>query len=179
VTRGGGAFAVDVTDAVGTAVGVVPIALIAAVAVALALEAMLYRSLFGIKLRGVGSAPAIAEKVGVRSRRVTLCAYVGCSLLATVAAILLLPQVGSGNASAGTTYTLASIGAVVLGGASVFGGRGSFVGALLGAALVIQINTVVQFLELSDYWQQYFLGALTLVAAAFYSKTRASATART
>ena len=110
----------------------------------------------------------------MRAKRVTLYAYVGCSLLGALAAMLLLPQVGSGNAAAGTTYTLATIGAVVLGGASVFGGRGSFIGAFLGAALVIQINTVVQFLELSDYWQQYLFGGLTIVAAAFYSKTRAS-----
>ena len=46
----------------------------------------------------------------------------------------------------GDSYTLASIGAVVLGGASIFGGRGSFIGACAGAILVIQINTVVQFL---------------------------------
>ena len=58
----------------------------------------------------------------------------------------------------------------MLGGASIFGGRGSFIGALLGAVLVIQINTVVQFLELPLYWQQWLLGGLTIVAAAFYSR---------
>jgi ribose transport system ATP-binding protein len=170
----GGGFSPDLTDAVEQRFGIVPTVLIIAVVLALALELMLYRTLFGIKLRGVGSRAVTAEKLGVRSKRITLLAYVGCSLLAAVAAILLLPQVGSGNATAGTTYTLASISAVVLGGASVFGGRGSFVGAFLGAALIIQINTVVQFLELSEYWQQYLLGGLTIAAAAFYSKTRAS-----
>ena len=53
----------------------------------------------------------------------------------------------------------------MLGGASIFGGRGSFIGAVLGAALIVQITTVVQFLELVDYWQQYLLGALTIIAA--------------
>ena len=170
----GGSFATDITDGVEASVGFVPVVLLLAVALAVGLEFALYRTLFGVKLRGVGSRAAIAAKLGVRANRITLYAYVGCSLLGALAAILLLPQVGSGNAAAGTTYTLATIGAVVLGGASVFGGRGSFIGALLGAALVIQINTVVQFLELSDYWQQYLLGGLTIVAAAFYSKTRAS-----
>jgi ribose transport system ATP-binding protein len=170
----GGSFATDITDGVESSIGFVPVVLLLGVVLAVLLEFSLYRSLFGVKLRGVGSKAAVAEKLGVRSKRITLYAYVGCSLLGALAAVLLLPQVGSGNATAGTTYTLATIGAVVLGGASVFGGRGSFIGAFLGAALVIQINTVVQFLELSDYWQQYLLGGLTIVAAAFYSKTRAS-----
>jgi ribose transport system permease protein/ribose transport system ATP-binding protein len=170
----GGAFAPDLVDGVEQGIGFVPIAAIAVVVVALGLEVLLYRSLLGIKLRGVGSRAATAEKVGVRSRRIMLLAYLGSALFALVGALLLMPQVGSGNAAAGNTYTLASVAAVVLGGASIFGGRGSFVGALLGAALIVQIDTVVQFLGLTDYWQQYLLGGLTIVAAAAYSKARAS-----
>jgi ribose transport system ATP-binding protein len=170
----GGAFAPDVTDTVESSIGFVPVAAILALAIALALEFALYRSLLGIKLRGVGSRAAVAEKVGVRSRPVALYAYLGSSLFALVGALLLMPQVGSGDAAAGGTYTLSSIAAVVLGGASIFGGRGSFIGAALGAALIVQINTVVQFLELTDYWQQYLLGGLTIAAAAFYSKARAA-----
>jgi ribose transport system ATP-binding protein len=168
----GGAFAPDVTDAVESSIGFVPVAMILVVLVAIVLEVSLYRSLFGIRLRGLGSRPLVAQKVGVRAKRVALYAYVGSALFAFVGALLLMPQVGSGNAAAGTTYTLTSIAAVVLGGASIFGGRGSFVGAVLGAALIVQITTVVQFLELVDYWQQYLLGGLTIVAAAFYSKAR-------
>ena len=62
--------------------------------------------------------------------------------------------------------------AVVLGGASLFGGRGSFLGAFMGAVLFVQINTVVQFLGLELYWQLWLLGGLTILAATFYSKTR-------
>jgi ribose transport system ATP-binding protein len=169
----GGEFAPDMTDAVESTIGFVPVMAIVAAAVAVALEVMLYRSMFGIRLRGLGSRPATAERVAVPAKRVSLYAYLGSALFAFVGALLLMPQVGSGNAAAGTTYTLTSIAAVVLGGASIFGGRGSFIGALLGAALIVQINTVVQFLELVDYWQQYVLGGLTILAAAFYSKARA------
>lgn len=93
-------------------------------------------------------------------------------MLVVPAAVLLMAQAGTGNASIGDSYTLASIGAAVLGGASIFGGRGSFIGACLGAVLVIQINTVVQFIGLPLYWQQWLLGGLTIAAAAFYSKSR-------
>ena len=67
-------------------------------------------------------------------------------------------------------YTLTSITAVVLGGASLFGGRGSFVGALLGATLIQQIINVTTFVRLSPAWQYWLLGILTLVAAIFYSR---------
>jgi ribose transport system ATP-binding protein len=170
----GGAFAEDVTGAVEATIGFVPVFAIVALAVALVLELCLHRTLLGVKLRGVGSRTVVAEKVGVRSRRIALLAYLASALFALLGALMLMPQVGSGNAQAGATYTLASVAAVVLGGASIFGGRGSFLGAVLGAAVIVEINAVVQFLGLTDYWQQYLLGGLTIGAAAFYSKARAS-----
>jgi ribose transport system ATP-binding protein len=168
----GGSFTPGIATAVERKVGFIPVTAVVALVVAAALELMLRKSLFGVRLRGVGSRADIAEKVGVRSKRVALCAYLGSSLFAMMGAVLLMPQVGSGNAAAGATYTLSSIAAVVLGGASLFGGRGSFIGAALGAALIVEINTVVQFLGLTDYWQLYLLGGLTLAAAAFYSTAR-------
>jgi ribose transport system ATP-binding protein len=59
---------------------------------------------------------------------------------------------------------------VVLGGASLYGGRGSFIGALLGATLIQQIINVTTFVRLSPAWQYWLLGILTLVAAIFYSR---------
>ncbi|HEY2715058.1 MAG TPA: ATP-binding cassette domain-containing protein [Solirubrobacterales bacterium] len=172
----GGSFAPGLLEAVTAKIDFIPVSVFVVVAIAVALEVFLYRSLIGIKLRGVGSSPRTAERVGVRSNRVMLLAYLGSACFALLGALLLMPQVGSGNATAGNSYTLLSVAAVVLGGASIFGGRGSFVGALLGAALIVQINTVVQFLGLTAYWQEYLLGGLTILAAAFYSKARAVTT---
>ena len=91
---------------------------------------------------------------------------------------MLMAQVGIGDASAGETYTLASITAVVLGGASIFGGRGSFIGVLFGAALIQVIINATTFLELSQAWQYWLLGGLTLLAAGFYSKARSAGARR-
>jgi len=151
---------------------VIPVMLVVAVVVAVILELTLYRTKRGIKLRAVGSNIDTARRVGLSPRWTTLAAYVGCSVLVVPASLLLMAQTGTGNASVGDSYTLASISAVVLGGASIFGGRGSFIGAVMGAALIVQINTVVQFLGLDLYWQQWLLGGLTLLAVAFYSKAR-------
>jgi ribose transport system ATP-binding protein len=85
---------------------------------------------------------------------------------------MLMAQLAVGDPTQGTTYTLSSITAVVLGGASLFGGRGSFIGSLLGAALITEIISATTFLDLSQAWQFWFLGILTLVAAAIYTTAR-------
>ncbi|SQD97726.1 MULTISPECIES: ATP-binding cassette domain-containing protein [unclassified Parafrankia] len=157
---------------VQTTWGFVPVMMVLAIAVAIGLEAWLRLSSRGVRLRAVGSNPRTAERIGLSSRRASLVAYVGCSVLVVPAALLLMAQARTGNPSIGDSYTLSSIAAVVLGGASIFGGRGSFVGALVGAALITQVNTVVQFLGLELYWQQWLLAGLTIVSVALYSKTR-------
>jgi ribose transport system ATP-binding protein len=115
---------------------------------------------------------------GLRPQLTLLAGYVGCSLLAGIAAVPMMAQVGSGDPSAGINYTLASIAAVVIGGASLFGGRGSFVGSLLGALLIIQVNVVTSFLDIGDSWQSYLLGGMILASVALYSKSREMAVAK-
>jgi len=85
---------------------------------------------------------------------------------------MLMAQVGIGDPTQGVAYTLSSITAVVLGGTSLFGGRGAYVGALLGAALIQQITNATTFLDLSQAWQYWLLGLLTLAGAAIYSQAR-------
>ena len=111
-----------------------------------------------------------------------------CSLFAAAAGIMLA---GAGRrrrraTPRAATYTLTSITAVVLGGASIFGGRGSFIGAFLGALLIQEIITASAFLQqtthpFSDvpsvavpYW---LLGFLILVGAGLYSRARGIRTA--
>jgi ribose transport system ATP-binding protein len=85
---------------------------------------------------------------------------------------MLMAQIGIGDPTQGVNYTLSSITAVVLGGASLFGGRGSFIGALLGAVLIQQTINATTFLELSQSWQYFIVGLLTLVAAGIYTQAR-------
>lgn len=167
-----GMFDSSMMTALGTKVGIFPISFLVAVVLGVALEFLLYRSALGLMVRGLGSRPEAARTAGVRPRLMRLIAYVGCALLAGVAAITLMQQVGIGDGRAGLGYTISSIAAVVIGGASLFGGRGSFVGALLGAIFITQVNAVTTFLRLDQAWQSYLLGAMILAAVALYSKSR-------
>lgn len=174
----GGLIADSILDGIGTQIGFVPVVAILAVLAAAALEFGLFRTRLGLAFRGVGSRAEAARMAGVRPHLTLLSAYVSCSLLAGVASVPLMAQVGSGDPAAGTSYTLMSIAAVVIGGASLFGGRGSFVGALLSALLITQVNVVTTFLDLSDAWQSYLLGGMILASVALYSKSREMAVAK-
>jgi ribose transport system ATP-binding protein len=145
---------------------------IVATVVGLGLEYLLFRSRLGISVRGHGSRPEAARIAGIDQKRMRLLGYVGCSLLAGLAGVMLIGQVGIGDPRAGISYTLTSIAAAVIGGASLFGGRGSFIGALLGSVLIIQVNQVAEFLHLDSAWNSYLLGAMIVGAVGFYSFSR-------
>jgi ribose transport system ATP-binding protein len=152
--------------------GWVPYSVIILVALAIALEVALRRTRWGLELRAVGSNEEAARRLGTKTNRVSLLAYVACSALTFGGGVMLIAQLGIGDPTAGVNYTLASIAAVVLGGSSIFGGRGAFIGALFGAALLQQITNVTPFLNLGQAWQYWLLGCLTLLAAAVYSRAR-------
>ncbi|MCW2795711.1 ATP-binding cassette domain-containing protein [Nocardioides sp.] len=168
----GGIIDSGITATLTRQVWILPGMFVAVVLLAIALQLALRRTAWGIRLRAVGSDPDRAALDGIRPGLVRLRAYLICSLLAAVGAVALLVQVGSGDPAAGTNYTLISISAAVIGGASIFGGRGSYVGALLGAFLVQQVIGAIPFLLLSTQWESYLVGIMTLVAVAIFSKFR-------
>lgn len=172
-----GIIADEVMDGITASIGIVPLSLLGVIALGVFLEFGLFRRRWGLAFRGFGSRPESARVAGVRPRIILLLAYVGCSMLAGLAAVLMIAQVGTGDPSAGQSYTLASIAAAVIGGASLFGGRGSFLGALLGALLITQVQVVTTFLHLRDGWQSYLLGGMILGSVALYSKSRQMAVA--
>jgi ribose transport system ATP-binding protein len=168
----GGPIGSTVTDAVTRRIGPIPLSFLVMVGLALVLEAVLRYRRTGLKVRAVGSHEESARKVGVRVTPTVIGAYVACSTLVFLGAIVLLAQLGIGDPSQGTSYTLTSITAVVLGGTSLAGGRGTFLGTVLGAGLIVQVLNATVFLNLTQTWQYFFQGALVVAAAVIYSQVR-------
>jgi ribose transport system ATP-binding protein len=167
-----GYIAASVTDVIKTKVGPVPLAFVAFIVVAFLLEIALRRTQWGLRLRAVGSDEESARRVGVRVHRTALAGYMAVSALTFLGALVLLAQLGVGDPAQGTGYTLTSITAVVLGGTSLLGGRGTFIGTLLGAGLIVQVLNATTFLNLTQTWQYLFQGLLIVVAAIVYSQVR-------
>jgi ribose transport system ATP-binding protein len=168
----GGYIDSGITSVVTTTVGSVPVAFIIAIVLAIGLELALRFTRWGLGLRAVGSREIDAHRLGVRVAPTIVGAYVASSALSFLGGIMLMAQIGIGDPTQGVTYTLASITAVVLGGASLFGGRGSFIGALLGAMLLQETINATTFLNLTQAWQYWFQGIFVLGAAVAYTLAR-------
>jgi ribose transport system ATP-binding protein len=168
----GGYISSSVSDLIESQVGPIPVAFIVAVAVTIVLEVALRRSRWGTTLRLSGSHEESARRLGLNVSATVIGAYIACALLTFLGGIMLTAQVGVGDPTQGISYTLESITAVVLGGTSLRGGRGSFIGALLGAALIQEILNATVFFSLSQAWQYWFQGLFVLFAAALYTRAR-------
>jgi ribose transport system ATP-binding protein len=170
----GGIIADSVMVAISSRVSIVPVVTIVAAALALILEWGLRRSKWGVQLRAVGSRRDAAERLGIPAKRVIMMSYVLCSILVLPAAVIMMAQIGIGDGGPSISYTLSSVTIVVLAGASIFGGRGSFLGILAAALLVEQVVNISPFLGLSSAWSYWLPGLITLVAAVTYTAIRGS-----
>jgi ribose transport system ATP-binding protein len=163
-----GSISLEFGDFMLSSVGFLPVAFILVVVVAIAGDLWLYRSGGGLLTRSVGLDETSAARLGAKVGFVFVRALMISSLAAAFASFFLSSQVLVGDPNVGLAYTLTSIAAAVLGGASLAGGRGSFVGAVIGAVFLTEIIVIVPFLGLHSSWAQMLVGALTLLALAFY-----------
>lgn len=138
---------------------------LAALVFVLAVVCMSYTAL-GRSVYAVGSHQEAARLVGVRPQRVLLSVFVMMGALTGLAALLNAARFGDVDPNAGTGLELAVIAAVVIGGTSVAGGRGSLVGSLLGVALLGIIGPALVFLGTAPQWEKALQGAIILAAVA-------------
>jgi len=165
-----GAISLHVTNALTTSAGPFPIVLLVVAAVFVIADVALRSSGRGLRLRAVGLNPVFAYRLGENAPRLRQISYVGGAITAALAGVLLAAQVGVGDSTVGNQYTLLAIAAPILGGASLLGGRGTFVGCLLGAVLLAMAETLPTVLALSDGTSFLLTGALTLLALLIYTR---------
>ena len=168
----GGYINAKIVEIITSQFGPIPVAFIALVAVAVASEYLLRKTGPGWRLRATGSNEESARRVGVWIDGTFLFGYISCSLLTAIGAVMLMSQIGVGDPRQGISYTLSSITAVVLGGTSLRGGRGTFIGTVLGAVLLTEVLDAVSFLGFTQTYQYAFQGALIVSAALIYSTFR-------
>ena len=119
---------------------------------------------FGRYVTGVGTNAEAVRRAGVNTRFVTLMVYVLTGTAAALAGIILASRLGSGSSNSGQGFELDVIAAVVLGGTSLFGGRGSVVGTVLGALTVAVIANGLILAHLSPFLTPIVTGLIILVA---------------
>ncbi|HEX7389837.1 MAG TPA: ABC transporter permease [Acidiphilium sp.] len=122
------------------------------------------RSRPGVDLYAIGNDEAAARALGIDILRTKIIAYVLDGVLAAAAGLFLAATATAGDATTGDSYTLTSIVAVVLGGVSLFGGRGSAIGAIAGALITTLIVNILFFGHVDPLFQSFYEGVFLLIA---------------
>lgn len=138
-------------------------ALIAIVVLAIAYIAF-NETHFGRYVTGVGANAEATRRAGVNTRRIILWVYVLSGTASAAAGVILSARLGSGSSNAGQGFELDVIAAVVLGGTSLFGGRGSLVGTVLGALTVAVLANGLILSHLSPFFTPIVTGFIILIA---------------
>jgi fructose transport system permease protein len=127
---------------------------------------------WGKHVYALGNSAETARLTGIRTGRLTIGIYAIAGLVYGIAALLLVSRTGVGDPQAGQTENLDSITAVVLGGTSLFGGRGTVLGTLIGALIVGVIRNGLQLMGVSSIYQTLITGVLVILAVAVDQLTR-------
>jgi ribose transport system permease protein len=133
------------------------------IAVCIVALVVLQFSRVGRHIYAIGSNYEGARLAGINVRSTTILVYAISGFLAAVGAILITARLGLGDPASGTSYELDAIAAAVLGGASLFGARGTIAGTFMGVLLVNMIENGVNLLNVSSFYAQVVEGALLII----------------
>lgn len=158
--------------------GAVPVAAVISIAVFVVAYIVLARTVFGSEVYAVGGNAEAARLAGIPVRRTTILVYVISGALAGLGGIIVTGRLDSAQPVAATGLELNAIAAVVIGGASLFGGKGTMLGTLLGVLIIGVINNYLTLINAPPFWVQFIQGAVIFAAVVIDSlnqKRRASA----
>jgi ribose transport system permease protein len=151
----------DFIHAIGSdRLGIIPFDLFLWLPIAALVIVTLRQTGFGRLLYAIGDNPEGCRLAGVRVWRILLIDYVLCALLASIAGFVLVGHTNSADLSLASTYLLPSIAAVIIGGASIFGGRGGYAGSIIGALILTVLDGLLTLLDSPEPIKQILYGAI-------------------
>jgi len=143
----------------------VPVPVLIMLVVYAATALLLARTVFGRGVIAVGSNEEAARLAGIPVRRTKLLVYLITGALAGLAGVLQCAKLAAGDPKVGEMWELNVIAAVVVGGTSLFGGKGSVTGTLIGALIIGVLNNGLNLMHVEHFWQKVVLGAVILGAS--------------
>ncbi|MBB4293195.1 ribose transport system permease protein [Rhizobium leguminosarum] len=161
----------------GSIVPGIPNYILFCVVLLVAIEIFLKKVVAGRWFYAVGSSAAAAYLLGIPVKRTKFFAYVASSLLSSFSGLLTISYILNAESTAGASLMLQAIAAVVIGGASLLGGTGTAVGAVLGALMITVIQNGVNLIGINSFWQGSVTGLAILIAVLIdrFGKARRSA----
>jgi len=156
----------------------IPSPVIVLIVVALVAHVVLMHTRFGLYTQVIGDNEAAARAMGVRVERHKVWLYTLSGIFAGLAGLLFAARVNAGDPTAGISYELTAITAAIIGGTNLFGGRGSVVGALIGALIMGVLQNGLNLLAVPSFYQQMAIGAVLILAVWLDRMNRAGARRR-
>jgi ribose transport system permease protein len=142
----------------------VPLPVLFMMGLAILVSLLLGRTILGNYIYTLGSSERALLVCGVNIAQIKVLVYTLCGLLTAIGGLLLTARLGVAAPTAAVGYELDIIAAAIIGGTSLFGGKGSIPGVLLGAALMQMLRTGMVLLGIPAYWQAVAIGAMILLA---------------
>jgi ribose transport system permease protein len=155
--------------AVGKILGI-PVALFVWGVVSLVVVVILTRTALGKAIYTIGNREAAAYLSGIRTRRTSVIAFALCGLCAGLAGTLLAGYSTKAYQGMGDAYLLPSIAAVVIGGTHILGGRGRYLGTLVGVVLIVLLNSVLSIMQMPEAGRQIIYGAVIILMLLVYGR---------
>lgn len=144
-----------------------PVPFLIAIGITIIVGVWLRNTRFGWQVYAIGSNPLAATRSGLPVRRRLIAVYVVSGCLSSIAGLLVMSRFAEASTSAGSGDELTAIAAVVIGGASLFGGRGTMLGAVVGTAILSILTSGLVLAGLLPFWQPFAVGAVLILAVAF------------
>jgi ribose transport system permease protein len=144
--------------------GWVPVPVLITAVITIWCGLLLAKTRFGAYTLSIGDSREAVVRAGVNDRRYLLEIYTLSGVLAGVAAVLVMARLGAGSPSSGATDNLNAIAAVVIGGASLFGGRGTMIGSVIGTGIIAVLITGLVLVNVPPFWQEVAVGVVLIVA---------------
>lgn len=149
----------------------IPVAIFVWAAVSIVIAAILSRTAFGKAIYATGNREAASYLSGIRTRWVIVGAFVISGLCAATAGILLAGYSAKAYQGMGNAYLLPAIAAVVIGGTHILGGRGRFIGTVVGVILIVLLNSVLSIMQMPEAGRQIIYGLVIIVMLLVYGRT--------
>ncbi len=146
--------------------GPVPYPVIYMAALALIFSVFLKKTVLGRRIYAIGGNEEASAISGIRVDRVKMLVYTLAGLLAGISGVISIARLGVAQSTAGLGWELDVVAAVIIGGASLSGGKGTILGAILGAAIMGVLRNGLVLLNVSPYWQQAVIGLVIIIAIA-------------
>jgi ribose transport system permease protein len=158
--------------ATGQTVLGMPNSLLVWAAIGVAAVFLLHRTTFGRAIYGIGNGERVAYLSGVRTQRVVLAAFAISGGLSAFGGVLLAGYASKAAQAMGDAYLLPAIAAVVLGGTSILGGRGSYLGTVAGVILVTLLQSILSVMQIEESGRQVIYGIVIIAMLLLYGRER-------